>query len=82
MILIELEIVCMNKKRDVRTDENILTDQLIRELADTVCRIEQCELAGDEKELMLWNSSTETFLRNEYTLKENGVKGGETLLLI
>ena len=82
MILIELEIVSLNKKRDIRMDENIPAAQFIEELADIVYRSEQCELSGDVKEFILWNSSTGTFLRNDLTLKENGIRGGEKLLLV
>lgn len=82
MILVELEIVNINKRRDFRVNENSVTFQVIRELVDVICRSEQCVLSGNQNDYMLWNVSSGKYLRNDFTLKENGIKGGEYLMLI
>ncbi len=82
MILIELEIVNLNKKKDFRVNENTMTFQVISDLVDVICRSEQCELTGNQDDFVLWNVSSGKYLRNDFTLKENGVKGGEQLMLI
>lgn len=82
MILVELEIVNLNKKSDFRVNENCVTFQVISELVDVICRSEQCALMGNQDYFMLWNVSSGKYLRNDLTLKENGIKGGEHLMLV
>ena len=82
MIMIEVKVPMMGKYYDFQIDENALAGEITVDIADLVCRREQCAPEGDESELMLWELSTRRRLDNGKTAAENGLQTGSRLMLL
>lgn len=81
MIIINVEVPALEHNYDVQIDENQPVFTVISEIADLVCRMNQCELSGDKKDLLLWKADNGQILDRHRSAWENGVRTGSVLIL-
>lgn len=81
MIIINVEIPIMGKDYDFQIDENVPLYEAQEEIAEMICRRQQCRLNGQEHRLILWDKKRNLMLRREGTALENGLETGSELLM-
>ena len=81
MIIINVEIPIMGKVYDFQIDENVPLYEAQEEIAEMICRRQQCRLNGQEHRLILWDKKRNLMLRREGTALENGLETGSELLM-
>ena len=81
MIIINVEIPIMGKDYDFQIDENAPLYEAQEEIAEMICRRQQCRMNGQEHRLILWDKKRNLMLRREGTALENGLETGSELLM-
>ena len=81
MIIVELEVPIMGKKYDFQIDENRPMYEVKSEIAELICRKEQCRVKGDEDRLMFWSPEGKK-LALEQSAGENGLRTGGRIILV
>ncbi len=81
MIIVKVEVPIMGQEFDFQIDENIPLQEVQSEIADMICRREQCRLDGMDSRLIFWDKKRSLMLRREKTAYENGLETGSELLL-
>ncbi len=81
MIIINVEIPIMGKDYDFQIDENVPLYEAQEEIAEMICRRQQCRMNGQEHRLILWDKKRNLMLRREGTALENGLETGSELLM-
>ena len=81
MIIINVEIPIMGKVYDFQIDENVPLYEAQEEIAEMICRRQQCRMNGQEHRLILWDKKRNLMLRREGTALENGLETGSELLM-
>lgn len=76
MILVRVNVPCVERAYDVKLDEDMPIIHVIRELADLVCMDVQCERLSDYQGLLLFDNRTKRPLVRELSAYENGVVPG------
>lgn len=79
MILVRVNVPCVEKAYDVKLDEDMPIIHVIRELSDLVCSDVQCERLRDYRELLLFDNRTQRPLVRALSAYENGVVSGSEL---
>lgn len=82
MILVDIYVPVIDKRYDFQLDENIPVELVIKEIAEMICRKEQCLLLGEPSELMLWGIRKKSKLNWWDTLYEGNIQSGECLMLV
>ena len=81
MIIVKVEVPIMGQEFDFQIDENVPLQEVQAEIADMICRREQCRMDGEDYRLILWDKKRSVMLRREKTAFENGLETGSELLL-
>lgn len=81
MILVDLQVVSLDRHYQFSLDETKSVFELITEIKDILCQKEQCEMLGDDEDLMLCSVTQNAILTKNKTLSEQGVRSAERLLL-
>lgn len=81
MIIVNIQIPVMGKSYDFQMDENVPLCDACEEIVDMICRRNQCELRGDEKECMLWDAERGAVLPMDKTPLVSGLQTGSRLIL-
>lgn len=81
MILVDLQVVSLDRNYQFSLDESKTVFELITEIKDILCQKEQCEMMGDDDDLMLCSVSQNRILEKGKTLSQQGVRSAERLLL-
>lgn len=81
MIIINVEIPIMGQSYDFQIDENVPMYEVQGEIAEMICRRQQCSMDGPEYRLMMWDKKRNLMLRREDTALENGLETGSELLM-
>ena len=74
MIYIDLKIFSLNKIIDLKLDETILVSEVIDEISSV--------FALNDKQVILFSLFEKKILRPEYSLLEQGIRGGDRLILV
>lgn len=74
MIYIDFKIFSLNKIIDLRLDETILVSEVIDEVSSV--------FALNDKQVILFSLFEKKILRPEYSLLEQGIRGGDRLILV
>ena len=82
MILIDIYMPVMNKKYNFQVDESALIGDVLFQIKDMICLQEQCIIAGNPDELMLWDKEKKIQLSLEATLEDYEIKTGSRFLLV
>ena len=81
MILVDLQVVSLDRHYQFSLDESKSVLELITEIKDILCQQEQCEMLGEDDDLMLCSVTQNSILKKNMTLSEQGVRSAERLLL-
>lgn len=81
MIILEVEVPIMGKRYDFQIDEHVSLCEVKEEIAEIICRKEQCSIRGDLKRLLLWRPDGRQ-LRQELSAQECGLKTGDQILMV
>jgi len=81
MIIISVEVPVLDKKFDVRINENIQLVTIRNELLDLICREEQCQIEGDSNRFLLYDVRAKKVLNLSLSAYENNLKTGQSLIL-
>lgn len=80
MILVDVQVPAMDKVFDFELDEEVKIKQLLDEIPELIAKKEKTQMCNDEK-MYLFALERELLLREELTLKEQGIGSGERLVL-
>lgn len=81
MIIVEIEVPIMGKKYDFQIDENVPLYEVKEEVAEMICRKEQCMLRGNLQRMLIWTHEGKE-LPQKYCAQENGLRTGSQILLV
>ena len=81
MIIVNVEIPIMGQDYDFQIDENAPMYEVQEEIAEMICRRQQCRLDGLEHRLLLWDKKRSLMLRREGSARDNGLETGSELLM-
>ena len=81
MILVRVNVPCIDKAYDAKIDEDMPIIHVIKELSGLVCSDVQCEKLEDYRGLLLFDNRTKRPLVRELSAYENGVVSGSELTL-
>lgn len=82
MIFVDVSVPALGKTYDFRLDETSRVAAVLEEMAEIICRSEQCELAGDARDLILCRAEDHRIFAADLTLLECGVRTGNRLMLL
>lgn len=80
MIIVEIEVPIMGKRYDFQIDENVPLYEVKEEIADMICRKEQCLLRGDLRRMLIWTQDGRE-IAQEHTALANGLLTGSQIIL-
>ncbi len=81
-MIVEIEVPMLGKRYDFQMEDGVPLYEIREEIADLICRKEQCGMTGNEKDLLLWNKENGKPLRMDQTAGENGLETGSRILLL
>ncbi len=81
MIIVEIEVPMMGKRYDFQIDEMVPLYEVKEEVAEMICRKEQCLVKGDVQRLLIWTRSGRE-LSQEYSAQENGLRTGDQIIMV
>lgn len=81
MILVDIQATVLNKTYDFELKEEAPVGEIINQIIEEIEEREQLELVKNPRP-WLYVLQKELLLEEEYTLEEQGVMSGETLLLL
>lgn len=81
MIIVNVEIPIMGQVYDFQIDEDVPISEVQEELAEMICRRQQCQLDGLDYRLLLWDKKRSLMLNREETARNNGLETGSELLM-
>lgn len=81
MIIIDLQVAPLDKHYQFSLDETRCVWELITEIKDILCQKEQCEMLGDDKDLMLCSIDQKKILQKEKSLSKQNIRSAERLML-
>ncbi len=81
VIIVEIEVPIMGKKYDFQIDENVPLYEVKEEIAEMICRKEQCPLQGEPGRLLLFTQSGRE-LTQEQSAHENGLRTGGKIMVV
>lgn len=82
MILVDVYVPSVNQTYDFRIDEYSKIGTVIEELSTMVCQKEQCEIRGNQEELMLCTMDKQQMIPRDLTLWATGILTGSRLILV
>lgn len=81
MIIITVKIPVMEISCDFQIDEDVPLCIVRNEIADMVCRRNQCAVRGDVDDLICWDSQRKILLDMNRTGYENGLETGSEMVI-
>lgn len=81
MILVDLQVVSLDRHYQFSLDETKSVLELITEIKDILCQKEKCEMLGEDDDLMLCSVTQSSILKKNRTLSDQGVRSAERLML-
>ena len=81
MILVDIQVPSINMVYDFELDEETPAWELVREAAETIAEKERLGYSAEEG-MHLYAMNHEKILNDAYSLKQQGIRSGEKLVLI
>lgn len=81
MIIVEVEVPIMGKRYDFQIDENVAFYEVKEEIAEMICRKEQCLFKGELDRMLIWGPNGRQLVQ-ERSSQENGLRTGSRILLV
>lgn len=81
MILVDVQVPAVNQTYDFELDEEMPVGELIREVTEIIAQKEKMDYSRGDK-MYLYAMWHESILNDAYSLKKQGIKSGEKLILL
>ncbi|MGN0377372.1 MAG: EsaB/YukD family protein [Suilimivivens sp.] len=81
MIFLDVQVPLINKIYDFELDEEMPVSELVQKVTGIIAEKEEMEYEPQTK-MYLYAMGNETILNESYSLKQQGIRGGERLVLI
>lgn len=81
MILVEISVPALVRRYDFELEETVKVSVLIREMIEVICQREHIPFTEGEQGFSLYQQDMACRLNTDGTLEENGVCGGQRLIL-
>lgn len=81
-MIVEICVPCIDKTYDFKLNEDVVLSVVIDEITSVMCQKEQCRIEGDKSNFMLFKPDEGQTLSMNLSLFENGVKTGDSLMLV
>lgn len=81
MILLDVQLPLINKIYDFELDEDMMVSELLQKITGIIAEKEEMEYDPEDK-MYLYAMGNERVLNESYSLKQQGIRGGERLVLI
>ncbi|MGN1179757.1 MAG: EsaB/YukD family protein [Suilimivivens sp.] len=81
MILLDVQLPLINKIYDFELDEDMMVSELLQKIMGIIAEKEGMEYDPEDK-MYLYAMGNERILNESYSLKQQGIRGGERLVLI
>lgn len=82
MIMVEVQVPAVGRRYDFELEESVPVELLISEMAEVFCQKEHLQMGHAAGTLNLYRKSTSTRLNRSGTLQQNGICGGQQLILV
>lgn len=82
MIMVEISVPSTDGSYEFKLNEDIPVGILMEEICSVVSEKEQCPLSNNGEPLILFNFQKKAPLSPNMTLYENGISGGDKLVLL
>lgn len=82
MILVEVYIPVLDEKDDFELDENVPVLQVTAELVEMLCKKTKSKLPDRLDTILLCSMEAKEILDSRRTLYENGIRDGQTLMIV
>ena len=82
MIMVDVNVPSICRQYDLSLDEQAKIAQLIPEIAEVICKKENCTLGGNPDELLLCLMDNNLILSGDKCLSSYGIRNGCSLLLV
>ncbi|MBE6707687.1 MAG: hypothetical protein E7578_00410 [Ruminococcaceae bacterium] len=79
MITVMIHSVMFDADYEFCLDSNTAVGELADEIGEVICQKEQCRLSGDPEQFMLYSLERKCVIDPGATLRDYGVKTGDTL---
>lgn len=81
MILVDIHVPSMDRTYDFELDEDMTTKKATEKIVRIIAQKEYAEHEEEEK-MFLFSMGRGSLLNSDFTLKEQGIKSGERLILL
>lgn len=81
MIMVDVQVPVLNKVYDFELDEEMPAGELVRKVTEIISEKEKMGYDPEDK-MYLYAMRNEKILNESHSLKQQGVRGGERLVLI
>jgi len=82
MILVDVIVSATGRTYDFELEETVSVEVLIREMQEIVCQKEHRRFEEKAGALCLYSKDKEKRLLPDWTLRQCGIRSGETLILL
>lgn len=82
MIMVEVQIPALGRRYDFELEETVQVKILLDEMIEVICQKEQLDHVPDKEGLGLYRQEGGVRLNGDGTLQQNGVCGGQRLILV
>lgn len=82
MILVDILVPAMESRYDFQLDEDSSIYNIIAEIGELISQKEHCNVSGDPEALVLCTMSERKLLSVNSTLRECGIRTGDSLILV
>ncbi len=79
MITVMINSIMFGSEYEFRLDSDTEIAELAEEIGEMICQREQCDLVGEVSELVLFSKEKQMVLKADSTLRECGIRTGDTL---
>ena len=81
MILVDIQVPAIGQSFDFELDEEMRTEDAAARVVSLIADREEMKTCHGEK-MYFYAPDKEMLLRQEYSLKQQGIRGGEKLIMI
>ena len=79
MITVNINVIMFDTEYEFRLDQDATIGDLIEEIGEMICQREQCRVNGNVEQFVLFSRDKQTVLGANATLRDYGIKSGDTL---
>ena len=82
MILVDVEVMSLDRRYQFSLDEKAKVGGVLREIADILCQKHHCRLIGDIDKMVLCSKRRECILDKNLSLESQGIHNADRIMLV